>query len=157
MCGCRACRAPAVIEEPTRERDTLLTLVVRLREAHRDGEVTRMAELARRIAAVLEPHAPVGEGGTFRSSAGEAPGRHPTPEAGHCRVEAVLSEADGPFLRDPTWPGRLIETLDLLGEYIKGDRDGVPPAVPTPPEPGYREDTEAVGAGVGTRAGTPSR
>ncbi|GAB3109784.1 hemerythrin domain-containing protein [Streptomyces calidiresistens] len=144
MCECRACRAPVVIGEPTREHDTLPTLIARVRDAHREGEVTLMAELARRIAAVLEPHAPVGEGEVFPPPAGEFPGRIPAPEAGHCRVEAVLSEADGPFLRDPTWPGRLIETLDLLGEHIKGDRDGAPPVTPAPPDPG---DREVVGVG----------
>ena len=49
-------------------------------------------------------------------------------EAEHRRIEAVLAEADGPFLTDPGWPDRLIDTLDLLREHILKEQDGVFPA-----------------------------
>ncbi|MGW1563857.1 hypothetical protein ACWCQ1_46465 [Streptomyces sp. NPDC002144] len=42
----------------------------------------------------------------------------------HRRVEAVLAEANGPFLTDPEWPTRLIAALDLLRTHILKGQDG---------------------------------
>ncbi|MCX5336615.1 hypothetical protein [Streptomyces sp. NBC_00140] len=42
-------------DEPTRGYESVATLISRVREARRDGEVVRMAELARETASVLGP------------------------------------------------------------------------------------------------------
>jgi hemerythrin-like domain-containing protein len=87
-----------------------------------------MAELAREITAVLGPHTEVEEEGLFPALAAVLPEKIATLEDEHRRIEAVLAEADGPFLADPTWPDRLIETLGLLREHILKEQDEVFPA-----------------------------
>ncbi|MFG2561975.1 DUF1349 domain-containing protein [Streptomyces sp. NPDC048496] len=59
MCEHCGCQALETIGELTMEHEKVVNLISHVREAHRDGEVTRMAELAREIATVLGPHAQV--------------------------------------------------------------------------------------------------
>ncbi|WNZ13163.1 hemerythrin domain-containing protein [Streptomyces sp. 11x1] len=125
MCEYCGCQSLTANDELTREHDTAVHLISHVRDAHRDGRVTRMAELAREIAAVLGPHTQVEEGGLFPAMAAEFPEKIAALEAEHRRIEAVLAEADGPFLADPTWPERLVKTLGLLREHILKEQDGV--------------------------------
>jgi hemerythrin-like domain-containing protein len=124
-CGCQALET---IDELTQENNEVVRLISRLRDAHRQGAVTRMAELAREIARVLGPHTQVEEYGLFPALAGEVSDQIAALEAEHRRIEAVLAEAGGAFLTDPTWPGRLMETMAVLGEHIVKEQDGVFPA-----------------------------
>jgi hemerythrin-like domain-containing protein len=149
MCEYCGCQSLTTIDELTREHDAVVDLIGHVREAHRDGRVTRMAELAREIAAVLGPHTQVEEHGLFPALAAEFPEKIAVLEAEHRRIEAVLAEADGPFLADPTWPERLRETLDLLREHILKEQDGVFPAALAFLDPEQWEAVEAVRRRVG--------
>lgn len=150
MCEYCGCQSLTAIDELTREHDTVVNLIGHVRDAHRDGRVTRMAELAREIAAVLGPHTQVEEGGLFPAMAAEFPEKIAALEAEHRRIEAVLAEADGPFLADPTWPERLLETLAQLREHILKEQDGVFPAALAVLDPEQWEAVEAVRARVGS-------
>ncbi|MFJ3820716.1 hemerythrin domain-containing protein [Streptomyces nodosus] len=124
-CGCQALQA---IDELTREHDRVVTLISRVRDAHAGGNVALMAEVAWEIAALLGPHTRVEEEGLFPALAADFPEQMAELESEHRRIEAVLAEADGSFLADPTWPQRLIETLALLRDHILKEQDGVFPA-----------------------------
>ncbi|MDX3798094.1 hemerythrin domain-containing protein [Streptomyces sp. AK04-3B] len=126
-CGCQS---PATIEELTREHDVVATLISHVRDARRDGCVSRMAELAREIAAVLGPQTQMEEHGLFPAPADDFPEKIAVLEAEHRQVEAVLAEASGPFLADPGWPDRLLDVLDLLRDHILKEQDGVFPPAP---------------------------
>lgn len=67
----------------------------------------------------------------------------------------MLAQADGPFLADPTWPDRLIGTLDLLREHILKEQDGVFPAAPANLSVEQWEAVEAVRVRVSTRPSDP--
>ncbi|MFI2433554.1 hemerythrin domain-containing protein [Streptomyces sp. NPDC018693] len=128
MCEYCGCQALESIGRLTQEHERVVTLISHVRDARRAGAVARMAELARAIAAVLAPHTEVEEHGLFPALAGEFPEQIAALEAEHRRIEAVLAEADGPFLTDPGWPDRLIDALTLLREHILKEQDGVFPA-----------------------------
>ena len=128
MCEYCGCQALETIDELTQEHERVVNLISHVRDARRDGAITRMAELAREITSVLGPHTQVEERGLFPAMATEFPEQIAALEAEHRRIEAVLAEADGPFLTDPGWPDRLIDTLDLLREHILKEQDGVFPA-----------------------------
>ena len=128
MCEYCGCQALETIDELTQEHERVVNLISHVRDARRDGAITRMAELAREITSVLGPHTQVEERGLFPAMATEFPEQIAALEAEHRRIEAVLAEADGPFLTDPGWPDRLLDTLDLLREHILKEQDGVYPA-----------------------------
>ncbi|MGW6545187.1 hemerythrin domain-containing protein [Streptomyces massasporeus] len=158
MCEYCGCQSLTAIDELTREHERVVNLIGHVRDAHRDGRVTRMAELAREISAVLGPHTQVEEGGLFPAMAAEFPEKIAALETEHRRIEAVLAEADGPFLADPTWPERLIETLAQLRAHILKEQDGVFPAALAVLDPDQWEVVEAVRARVGAAlAGVPER
>ncbi|MEU6682345.1 hemerythrin domain-containing protein [Streptomyces sp. NPDC046832] len=127
MCEYCGCQALETIDELTREHERVVTLISHVRDARSDGAIARMAELARAITSVLGPHTRVEERGLFPALAGDFPEQIVALEDEHRRIEAVLAEADGPFLADPTWPDRLVETLALLREHILKEQDGVFP------------------------------
>ncbi|MFD0317885.1 hemerythrin domain-containing protein [Streptomyces flavalbus] len=156
MCEYCGCQSLTTIDELTQEHETVVGLIAQVRDAHRDGHIARMAELARRITEVLVPHTQVEEGGLFPAMAAEFPEQIAALEAEHRRVEAVLAEAEGPFLADPTWPGRLIDTLNLLREHILKEQDGVFPAALAFLDPEQWEAVEAVRARVGSAVPQPS-
>ncbi|WP_262704284.1 MULTISPECIES: hypothetical protein [Streptomyces] len=56
MCEYCGCQALETIDKLTQEHERVVTLISHVRDAHRGGEVARMAEVAREIAAVLGPH-----------------------------------------------------------------------------------------------------
>ncbi|MCH5676832.1 hemerythrin domain-containing protein [Streptomyces gilvus] len=129
MCEYCGCQSLTTIEELTREHDEVVRLIGHLRTAHQDGRVARMAETAREIATVLDPHTQVEEHGLFPALAADFPDQIAALEAEHRRVEAVLAEAaDGVTPSDPTWPDRLMDAMAMLRDHILKEQDGVFPA-----------------------------
>jgi hemerythrin HHE cation binding domain-containing protein len=132
MCECCGCQAVTAIDDLTREHELVVNLIGEVRAAHAATDTVRMAELARRITAVLEPHTQVEEQGLFPAPAADFPDHVTALRADHRHIEAVLGEAAHETPTDPTWPGRFITTLDLLREHILKEQDGVfPPRSPT--------------------------
>ncbi|RZU23728.1 hemerythrin domain-containing protein [Streptomyces sp. BK239] len=156
MCEYCGCQALETIDELTQEHDRVVTLISHIRDARRDGAIARMAELAREITSVLGPHTRVEEHGLFPALAGEFPEQIAALEDEHRRIEAVLAEADGPFLTDPTWPDRLIETLALLREHILKEQDGVFPAALANLDTEQWEAVEKVRAEAGRALSRPA-
>lgn len=156
MCEYCGCQSVTAIGELTREHDEVVNLISLVRDAHRDGDTVRTAELARRIAAVLEPHTEVEEHGLFPALADEFPEQLAALEDEHRRVEAVLGEAEAGTPSDPTWPDRLIGVLDLLRLHILKEQDGVFPAALAALSTEQWEAVEAVRARAGTRAEQPA-
>ncbi|MGW3168758.1 hemerythrin domain-containing protein [Streptomyces sp. NPDC001153] len=129
MCEYCGCQSLAAIDELTREHDEVVRLISHLRTAQQEGGVARMAEVAREIARVLEPHTQVEEHGLFPALAADFPDQIAALEAEHRRIDAVLSEAAGGATpSDPTWPDRLTEAMDMLRDHILKEQDGVFPA-----------------------------
>ncbi|MEU5592832.1 hemerythrin domain-containing protein [Streptomyces sp. NPDC020298] len=130
MCEYCGCQSLETIDELTREHDEVVRLISHLRTAHQEGGATRMAELAREISRVLEPHTQVEEHGLFPALAGDFPEQIAALEAEHRRIEAVLAEAgsDGATPSDPAWPDRLMEAMAMLRDHILKEQDGVFPA-----------------------------
>ncbi|MDQ0958161.1 hemerythrin-like domain-containing protein [Streptomyces sp. B4I13] len=129
MCEYCGCQSLASIDELTREHDEVVRLISHLRPAHQEGGVAPMAEVARKIVAVLGPHTQVEEHGLFPALAGDFPEQIAALEAEHRRIESVLEEAaDGATPSDPAWPDRLMEAMALLRDHILKEQDGVFPA-----------------------------
>lgn len=128
MCEYCGCQALAPIAELTGEHDLVLSLVCEVRVAREEGDVSRMAELASQIAAVLAPHTQVEEGGLFPALAADFPDQMAILEAEHQQIAAVLGEASSGPPKDPAWPDRLTVALALLRAHIHKEQDGVFPA-----------------------------
>jgi hemerythrin-like domain-containing protein len=129
VCEYCGCQSLASIDELTREHDEVVRLISHLRPARQDGDVARMAQIAREITTVLDPHTQVEEHGLFPAMAVDFPEQIAALEAEHRRIEEVLTEtADGATPSDPTWPDRLIEAMALLRDHILKEQDGVFPA-----------------------------
>ncbi|MEU1788087.1 hemerythrin domain-containing protein [Streptomyces sparsogenes] len=119
MCEYCGCQALTTIDELTREHDEVVRLIGHLRTAHQKGSAARMAETAREIARVLDPHTQVEEHGLFPALAADFPDQIAALEAEHRQVETVLAEAaDGVTPSDPTWPDRLMNAMDMLRDHI---------------------------------------
>ncbi|MFF7896003.1 hemerythrin domain-containing protein [Streptomyces sp. NPDC007907] len=155
MCEYCGCQALETIDELTREHERVVTLISHIRDARGDGAIARMAELARAITSVLGPHTRVEERGLFPALAGDFPEQIVALEDEHRRIEAVLAEADGPFLTDPAWPDRLVETLALLREHILKEQDGVFPAALAHLDTEQWEAVEKVRAEAGSALSRP--
>ncbi|MFK0156139.1 hemerythrin domain-containing protein [Streptomyces sp. NPDC090493] len=156
MCEYCGCRALESIDQLTLEHEAVVNLVGRVHDAHRNGEVALMAELARQIGTVLGPHTEVEEQGLFPALADDFPEKTADLEAEHRRVEAVLAEAAGPFLADPSWPQRLVDVLDLLRAHILKEQDGVFPAALARLDFDQWKSVEAARARAGTGLAQPS-
>jgi hypothetical protein len=128
MCEYCGCQSLAAIDELTREHDLVVGLISEVRTAHGARDTARMAGLAGRIATVLGPHTRVEEDGLFPALAGDFPDHVDALVADHRRIEAVLDEAAGGPPGDPTWPDRLVTTMDELRDHILKEQDGVFPA-----------------------------
>ncbi|MFE9924616.1 hemerythrin domain-containing protein [Streptomyces sp. NPDC005774] len=129
MCEYCGCQCLAAIDELTREHDEVVRLISHLRPAHEDGDVPRMAKVAREIAAVLGPHTRVEERGLFPAMAEDFPEQIATLEAEHRHVDEILAQAaDGLTPGDPAWPDRLMEAMEMLRDHILKEQDGVFPA-----------------------------
>ncbi|MEU1810675.1 hemerythrin domain-containing protein [Micromonospora aurantiaca (nom. illeg.)] len=152
MCEYCGCRSVTAIDQLTREHDTVVNLIGDVRAAHAAGDAVRMAELARRISAVLAPHTEVEEHGLFPLLADDFPDHVAALEAEHRRVEAVLGAARTEVPADPGWPQQLMETLELLREHILKEQDGVFPAALTTLSGADWDSVDAVRARVGSPA-----
>ena len=150
MCEYCGCQALTAIDELTREHDLVVNLIGGVRAAHTEGDVDRMARLARQIAAILVPHTEVEEHGLFPALADEFPDHIRVLQAEHSRIEAVLAEAANVTPTDPAWPSRLMDTLRMLREHILKEQDGVFPAALTTLRTTDWETIEAVRTRVGT-------
>ncbi|MEU5608266.1 hemerythrin domain-containing protein [Streptomyces sparsogenes] len=129
MCEYCGCQSLTTIDELTREHDEVVRLIGHLRTARQKGSAARMAEIAREIARVLDPHTQVEEHGLFPALAADFPEQIAALEAEHRQVETVLAEAaDGVTPSDPTWPDRLMEAMAMLRDHILKEQDGVFPA-----------------------------
>ena len=128
MCEYCGCQALTAIGDLTREHERVVNLIGDVRAAHTAGDAVRMADLARQVSEILVPHTQVEEYGLFPALANDFPDQVAALEAEHRRIEAVLAEAVTGTPTDPTWPGRLIDRLDLLREHILKEQDGVFPA-----------------------------
>lgn len=156
MCEHCGCQAVASIDQLTAEHETVVNLIGHVREARREGDPARMAETARRIAAVLEPHTRVEEHGLFPALAEDFPDQMAALEDEHRRIGAVLAEAADGTPVDPGWAARLTEVLALLREHIIKEQDGVFPAALAYLSTEQWEAVEAVRAQVGPRMPQPS-
>src|SRR5690242_15092320 len=103
MCEYCGCQEVAAIGDLTREHDQVVAMIGEVRSAHTAGDVVRMAQLARDITVVLEPHTEVEEHGLFPLLAGDFPEQVAALEAEHRRIEAVLGEAVTGIPADPAW------------------------------------------------------
>jgi hemerythrin-like domain-containing protein len=157
MCEYCGCQAVTAIDDLTREHDLVVNLIGEIRAAHLATDAARMAELARRITAILHPHTHVEEHGLFPALAADFPDHIAALQADHRRIEAVLGEAATGTPADPGWPGRLIETLDLLREHILKEQDGVFPAALANLNPDDWDAIDAIRAAVGTLLPAPGR
>ncbi|MFD1663013.1 hemerythrin domain-containing protein [Streptomyces caeni] len=156
MCEYCGCRSLASIADLTRGHDAGATLVSHVRDAGREGDIARLAELARTIAAVPAPHTQLEEQGLFPAMAEEFPDHIAALEDEHRRIEAVLAEAaDGPPA-DAGRPERLLDALALLREHILKGHDGVFPAALASLSTHQWEAVDAVRAPVGSRVPQPS-
>ncbi|MFI9583876.1 hemerythrin domain-containing protein [Streptomyces sp. NPDC052236] len=156
MCEYCGCQSLVSIDELTREHDQVVSLISGVRAAHRDGDVPRMAQIAREVAAVLGPHTKVEEHALFPALAGDFPDQIAALEAEHRRIEGVLAEgADLVAPQDPDWPDRLMDTLALLREHILKEQDGVFPAALANLTTEQWEAVEAVRAEAGSTLSRP--
>ncbi len=149
MCEYCGCQAIDAIAELTREHDEVVALISRVPAAHAAGDVTAMAAVARRIAAVLGPHTAVEEEGLFPPLAAGFSEHVAELTAQHRRIEGVLGEARDGDPADPQWPARLLDALHLLREHILAEQDGAFPAALATLDPTDWEAIEAVRARVG--------
>ena len=154
MCEYCGCQAVTAIDDLTREHDLVVSLIGEVRAA---TDAAQMARLARRIAGVLEPHTHVEEHGLFPVLAVDFPDHVTALQADHRHIEAVLGEAAGGTPADPTWPDRLVETLDLLREHILKEQDGVFPAALANLNPEDWDAVDTIRANVGTLLPAPGR
>jgi hemerythrin-like domain-containing protein len=128
MCEYCGCQAVAAIDDLTREHELVVNLIGDVRAACGAADVARMVDLARQIAAILGPHTQVEELGLFPALVADFPDHVSELVAEHRSIESVLDEATAGGPADPSWPQRLVDTLDALREHILKEQDGVFPA-----------------------------
>lgn len=150
MCEYCGCQQIAVIDELTREHEAVVSAIGDVRRALASGSVAAGAEACRRVMALLEPHTVVEEEGLFPCMAAEFPDHVEALREEHRSIEAVLGEAAGGTPEDPTWPDRLLRTLEELREHILKEQDGVFPAALGALDSEEWERIEGVRARVGT-------
>ncbi|UQU67833.1 hemerythrin domain-containing protein [Couchioplanes caeruleus] len=151
MCEYCGCQSVTAIEELTREHDEVVAMIAEVRTAHAAGDVARMAELARAISTVLEPHTVVEEEGLFPLLTDDFPDHVAALRDEHRRVEAVLGAAATGVPADGAWPEDLIATLEVLREHILKEQDGVFPAALTTLGGSDWDTVDAVRSRVGIR------
>jgi hemerythrin HHE cation binding domain-containing protein len=139
-CGCQDLSS---IDETTIEHNLVVGLISDMRAARAEGDTLRMADLARKIAAVLYPHTEVDEKGLLPALATGTSGQMARLAAEHRRIDAVLDEASAGTPDDATWPDRLIKTLGVLRQHIFREQNGVISAALASPHARDREAVEA--------------
>ncbi len=155
MCEYCGCQSVAAIDDLTHEHDLVVNLISDVRGAHTAADIALMAQLARRLAAILDPHTQVEEQGLFPALAGDFPDHIAVLEAEHRRIEAVLGEAAAATPTDPAWPRRLLDALNLLRRHILKEQDGVFPAALASLSPAEWDSIDAIRSRVGTLLPTP--
>ena len=150
MCEYCGCQAVTAIDDLTREHDLVVNLIGEVRAAHAATDTAHMAKLARQITSVLEPHTYVEEHGLFPVLAADFPDHVTALQAEHRHIEAVLGETADGVPADPSWPARLVETLDPLREHILKEQNGVFPAALASLNPEDWDAIDAIRATVGT-------
>ena|SRR5680860_1053147 len=128
MCEYCGCQEIAVIGELTREHDTVVALISRVKSSIAGQQLEDAAASCRQISALLAPHTVVEEQGLFPEMADEFPDHIEVLRSEHREIEKILGEASEVVPDDPTWPGRLLGGLHLLREHILKEQDGVFPA-----------------------------
>ncbi|MEV0570379.1 hemerythrin domain-containing protein [Dactylosporangium sp. NPDC050588] len=156
VCEYCGCQSLAAIDELTREHDTVVNLIGEVRAARAAADTGGMADLARRIAAVLGPHTEVEEQGLFPLLAGEFPDQVTALEAEHDAIEAVLGQAAAGTPTDPAWPDRFVRILDVLRDHILKEQDGVFPAALISLSGADWDAVDAVRARVGSPTASPA-
>ncbi|MCZ4124957.1 hemerythrin domain-containing protein [Streptomyces sp. H39-S7] len=156
MCEYCGCQSVAVIDDLTREHELVVNLIGEVRAAQRSVDVPRMARVARRIAAILEPHTEVEEQGLFPALADEFPEQIAALTVEHRRIAAVLHEAAQDDPVDAGWPARLVEVAELLRNHILKEQDGVFPAALVGLDAEQWDTIGAIRARVGTLLPDPS-
>ncbi|MFD1372188.1 hemerythrin domain-containing protein [Actinoplanes sichuanensis] len=149
MCEYCGCQEITALGELTREHDEVVGLMADVRAAHATGDIDAMAELARRIAAILGPHTVVEEEGLFPLLAPEFPDQVAVLRAEHRHVESVLNAAATTTPADPSWPSTFVAVLDELRTHILKEQDGVFPAALTTLTPTDWDTVDAVRARTG--------
>ena len=157
MCEYCGCQAVTAIGDLTREHDLVVNLIGEVRGAHAATDTARMAELARQITGVLEPHTFVEEHGLFPVLATDFPDQVTALQAEHRHIETVLGEAADGVPADPDWPARLVVTLHVLREHILKEQDGVFPAALATLNPEDWDAIDTIRATVGTLLPAPGR
>ena len=150
MCEYCGCQQIASIKELTREHDAVVAEIAEVRAFLRDDDVEGAAKTSRRIAEILGPHTEVEEGGLFPLMSDEFPDHIEALEREHRVIEAVLVEAAEGTPSDPTWPTRLLASLDTLRDHILKEQDGVFPASLSVVDASGWEQVEAVRSRAGT-------
>lgn len=150
MCEYCGCQSLAAIAELTQEHDAVVNLIGQARAARCAGDIDRLAEVAREIAAVLRPHTRVEEDGLFPALVADFPEHIAELRGQHRRIEAVLAEASEATPVDLTWPQRLADALHLLREHILAEQDGVFPAALAGLDPADWDAVATIRASVGT-------
>jgi Hemerythrin HHE cation binding domain len=156
MCEYCGCQALAPIAELTGEHDLVLGLACEARVARDESDLSRMAELASQIAAVLGPHTQVEEHGLFPALAADFPDQMAILEAEHQQIAAVLGEASSGPPEDPAWPDRLTAALALLRAHIHKEQDGVFPAALATLRPADWEAMENIRTRAGSQLPSPA-
>jgi hypothetical protein len=128
MCEYCGCQEIATIGELTREHDAVVAEIALVRRFLSEDNVDGAGKSAARIAEILAPHTIVEEKGLFPLMEGDFPDHIHVLEHEHRVIEAVLSESAMAVPADPSWPGRLLATLELLRDHILKEQDGVFPA-----------------------------
>ena len=153
MCEYCGCQEIATIGELTREHDAVVAQIAIVRRSVSESDLDAAARSAARIAEILRPHTSVEEHGLFPTMKQDFPDHVQALEDEHHVVEAVLAESADAVPTDPTWPGRLLATLDLLREHILKEQNGLFPAALTTLDAADWVRIEQVRASVGSLVG----
>ena len=144
MCEYSGCQEIAVIGELTREHDTVVALISRVKSSIADQRLDDAAASCRQISSLLGPHTVVEEQGLFPEMTDEFPDHIAALRSEHLKIEMILGEAGEGVPDDPAWPSRLLGGLHLLREHILKEQDGVFPAALAALDADQWEHIEAV-------------
>jgi Hemerythrin HHE cation binding domain len=156
VCEYCGCQQITTIAELYREHDDVAAQVGLIRSALAAERLEDVVASCLQILAILGPHTVVEEDGLFPEMTDGFPDHIGVLRSEHREIEKVLGEAaDGPP-DDPTWPGRLLDILRLLGGHILKEQDGVFPAALIALDPDQWERIEAVRAQLVAESGASS-
>ena len=128
MCEYCGCQEIATIGDLTREHDAVVGEIALVRRFLSEDNLDAAGKSAARIAEILVPHTRIEEEGLFPLMAKDCPDHIDALQEEHRVIAEVLAESAQTVPADPSWPGRLIATLELLRDHILKEQDGVFPA-----------------------------